>query len=57
MKPALIYYGGKQIMLPYISPLIPYHKCYGEPFVGGATVFFAKKKKKKCLFGIMIKHL
>lgn len=44
MKPALVYYGGKQIMLPYILPLIPDHKCYLEPFFGGGATFFAKKK-------------
>ncbi len=31
-------------MLSYIMPLIPNHGCYIEPFCGGATVFFAKKK-------------
>ena len=31
-------------MLNYIMPLIPEHGCYVEPFCGGATVFFAKKK-------------
>ena len=44
MRPALIYYGGKQNMLSHILPLIPKHKCYVEPFCGGATVFFAKDK-------------
>ncbi len=31
-------------MLNYIMPLLPEHGCYVEPFCGGATVFFAKKK-------------
>ncbi len=44
MKPALIYYGGKQGIINHILPLIPKHDCYCEPFAGGATVFFAKKK-------------
>ena len=44
MKPALVYYGGKQNMLTYILPRVPKHKCYVEPFCGGATVFFAKNK-------------
>lgn len=33
-------------MLPYILPMIPEHKVYCEPFVGGAAVLFAKKKVK-----------
>ena len=43
MKPALVYYGGKQNLLKHIIPNIPDHKVYCEPFCGGATVFFAKK--------------
>ena len=30
-------------MLKYILPLIPEHKSYIEPFLGGAAVFFAKE--------------
>ena len=43
MKPPFAYYGGKQMLLPYILPIIPPHKMYTEPFCGGAAVFFAKK--------------
>lgn len=43
MKPLLTYYGGKQKLVGTIVPLIPEHVLYGEPFSGGAAVFFAKK--------------
>lgn len=47
MKPSLrtpiTYYGGKQKLLSEILPLIPKHKLYCEPFVGGAAVFFGKE--------------
>lgn len=36
------YYGGKQNMIKNILPYIPLHKCYIEPFCGGASVFFNK---------------
>ena len=37
------YYGGKQIMLKYILPLIPEHQIYTEAFFGGGAVFWAKE--------------
>lgn len=33
-------------MLNYIMPLIPEHGCYVEPFCGGSTVLFAKKRSQ-----------
>ena len=42
MKTPISYYGGKQKLASKILPLIPEHKFYAEPFVGGAAVFFAK---------------
>lgn len=42
MKTPISYYGGKQIMLKHILPLIPVHKLYTEAFCGGAAVLFAK---------------
>lgn len=30
-------------MIPYILPIIPYHRVYVEAFAGGAAIFFAKK--------------
>jgi DNA adenine methylase len=42
-KTPITYYGGKQRMAELIVSLIPEHKLYCEPFVGGAAVFFAKE--------------
>ncbi|MDR2796150.1 MAG: DNA adenine methylase [Spirochaetaceae bacterium] len=43
MKTPLSYYGGKQTLASTILGLIPPHRLYCEPFVGGAAVFFAKE--------------
>lgn len=47
MRTPISYYGGKQMQVKYIIPLIyaPYD-CYVEPFFGGGAVFFAKKPDK-----------
>jgi DNA adenine methylase len=42
----ITYYGGKQKLAPKILKLIPEHKLYCEPFVGGGAVFFAKAKSE-----------
>jgi DNA adenine methylase len=42
MKTPLSYYGGKQQLARRILGLIPEHRIYCEPFLGGAAVFFAK---------------
>jgi DNA adenine methylase len=42
MKPPITYYGGKQKMVRHITPIIPPHKLYGEPFFGGGAFFFSK---------------
>ena len=42
MKTPLSYYGGKQQLAARILGLIPEHRIYCEPFLGGAAVFFAK---------------
>ena len=43
MKTPLTYYGGKQQLADRIISLIPDHKIYCEPFIGGGAVFFKKK--------------
>jgi len=42
MKTPLTYYGGKQQLAKRIISLIPEHKLYCDPFVGGGAVFFQK---------------
>lgn len=46
LKTPLTYYGGKQTLAPLIISLIPEHILYGEPFTGGAAVFFHKPPSK-----------
>ncbi len=46
MRTPLSYYGGKQQLAAKIISLIPDHKIYVEPFIGGAAVFFAKAKSE-----------
>lgn len=43
VRTPITYYGGKQRLVSLILSLIPEHKLYCEPFVGGAAVFFAKE--------------
>lgn len=42
LRTPISYYGGKQRMLQEIKPLVPKHKIYGEPFMGGGALFFSK---------------
>lgn len=44
MRTPITYYGGKQTLAPRIIELIPDHRVYVEPFLGGGAVFFRKKK-------------
>jgi DNA adenine methylase len=46
MRTPLSYYGGKQQLAKTILGLIPEHRLYCEPFLGGAAVFFAKEPSK-----------
>lgn len=46
IKTPISYYGGKQMMLKNILPLIPEHEIYTEAFFGGGAVYWAKKPTK-----------
>ena len=46
MKTPITYYGGKMNMVDDILPLIPKHKIYVEPFVGGGAIFWSKEPSK-----------
>ncbi|MGB3108303.1 DNA adenine methylase [Sphingobacterium siyangense] len=43
LRTPISYYGGKQKLASRIISLIPRHKLYCEPFIGGAAIFFAKR--------------
>ena len=43
MKTPITYYGGKQMLVSTILPLIPDHHIYTETFCGGAAIYFAKR--------------
>jgi DNA adenine methylase len=42
LRTPISYYGGKQKLAATIVKMLPTHKLYCEPFVGGAAIFFAK---------------
>lgn len=42
LRTPISYYGGKQKLAKRIVSVFP-HALYCEPFIGGATVFFAKE--------------
>jgi len=41
--PIIPWVGGKRRLAKHLLPLFPQHKCYVEPFCGGASLFFTKK--------------
>ncbi|MCT4580851.1 MAG: DNA adenine methylase [Flavobacteriales bacterium] len=46
IKTPISYYGGKQMMIKDILPLIPEHEIYTEAFFGGGAIFWAKPPSK-----------
>ncbi len=40
--PIIPWLGGKRRLVDRIIPFIPPHKCYVEPFAGGAAMFFMR---------------
>tara|TARA_R110001592_G_scaffold127303_1_gene338988 strand:- start:153 stop:920 length:768 start_codon:yes stop_codon:yes gene_type:complete len=47
MRPIVARSGGKSKLVDIILPLIPDHKIYVEPFVGGGSIFFNKTASEK----------
>jgi DNA adenine methylase len=46
MKTPISYYGGKQTLSSIILGLIPEHRIYCGPFLGGTVISFAKGPSK-----------
>lgn len=46
VKPIVPWVGGKRRLAKHILPLFEEHKCYVEPFCGGAAMLFTKQPSK-----------
>lgn len=45
-KPIIPWMGGKRRLADKILPMFPDHRCYVEPFCGGAALYFMKEPSK-----------
>ena len=57
LKTPISYYGGKQMLLKHILPLITEHKVYTEAYCGGCAVLFGKQPVKCEIINDMNKEL
>jgi DNA adenine methylase len=55
--PPFCYVGGKTSLKKIILPLIPPHKVYVEPFVGGGAIFFNKTPAERSIINDLSKEL
>lgn len=45
-RPIIPWMGGKRRLAKHILPQLPVHRCYVEPFAGGAAILFLKEPSK-----------
>ena len=57
MRPPFCRIGSKSDMAKTIVPLIPPHKIYVEPFIGGGAIYWNKKPANKSVINDLDKSL